>query len=122
KVRTSTTQTSPRAIAHRTDDRLHDQTGERRGEPKNRQSVGICTELFVDAAHIAELQTPAKLNPEKSETHVPDLPEAQAWFIHRRSHEDLIAGEDRCRTFRQTHLQLAVIDSYFLTDAELIPN
>jgi hypothetical protein len=30
------------------------------------------------------LQTPAKLNAEEPETHVPDLPEAQAWFLHKR--------------------------------------
>jgi hypothetical protein len=29
------------------------------------------------------LQTPAKLNAEKSETHVPDLPKAKAWLVHR---------------------------------------
>src|SRR6185312_4068452 len=39
--------------------------------------------VFVDRAHVGELQTPAKLNAKEPETHVPDLPEAQSWFLHR---------------------------------------
>src|ERR1041385_8961361 len=33
---------------------------------------------------------------------------------------NLVTGEDRCRTFRKTHLQLAVVDRYVFADAELI--
>src|ERR1041385_8749991 len=82
KIRTPAAEASPGAIAHRADDRLDDQSCERCCKPEYRKMIGICAELLVDAAHIAELQAPAELNTKKSETHVPDLPEAQAWFIH----------------------------------------
>src|ERR1044071_9448578 len=39
-------------------------------------------QVLVNRAHVRELQAPAKLNSEEAETHVPDLPEAQAWFVH----------------------------------------
>src|SRR5450631_368492 len=63
------------------DDRLHDQSSQGRGQPKNRYLVGACPQVFVDGAHIGHLQSPAELDAQKAEAHVPDLPESQPRFI-----------------------------------------
>src|SRR6185369_18059721 len=84
KIRTAMTKLVPGAIAHRADDGLNDQTSDWTSEPEIRKRAFLGVQVLVNRAHVGELQTPAKLNAEKSETHVPDLPEAQAWFLHQR--------------------------------------
>ena len=62
-------------------DRLHDQAGDGRGEPEQRKLALVRSEPFVDRRHIAHLQTPAELDSEESEGHVPDLPEREGRFV-----------------------------------------
>src|SRR5690242_13954931 len=65
------------------DDRLHDQAGQRRGDPQHRDLFHRGAERLEDAADVGGLQREAELDAEKSETHVPDLPERQFGFaIH----------------------------------------
>jgi hypothetical protein len=61
---------------------LHQQTRDRPGQPQQGQAGLIRTEVLVDRAHIALLQTKAELNAEEADIHVDDLPERQVWFIH----------------------------------------
>ncbi len=51
-------------------------------KPENRHVSRACAEVGVDPAHVGELETPAKLNPEEPETHVEDLPETKSRFVH----------------------------------------
>ena len=90
EVRAAATEAVPRAVAHRADDRLNDQARDWTSEPEIRELAFLGVQVFVDRAHVGELQTPAKLNSEEPETHVPDLPEAQAWFLHKRPFLDWI--------------------------------
>src|SRR5579859_1357967 len=64
------------------DDGLHDESGERCGEPEDRNLVGTRAKIFIDGAHVGHLQSPAELNAEEAETHVPDLPEGLGWLFH----------------------------------------
>ena len=57
------------------DDRLNEKPGDGSSEPKVRQLVRMSAQVFVDGAHVRHLQTPAKLDAGKTETHVPYLPE-----------------------------------------------
>ena len=66
------------------DDGLHKQSGERRGEPENRNLIGMGAEVFVDGAHVGHLQAPAELDAEKAEAHVPDLPEVSRRLVHEK--------------------------------------
>ena len=72
-------QPAPRAVAERADDRLHEQAGQRRREPEDRDAIGLRAERLVDGAHVPHLQAPAELDAEEPEAHVPDLPEGEAW-------------------------------------------
>src|SRR5262249_20454497 len=69
----------PRGIAHVADDGLHEQAGERGGEPQHGDLVRVGAEVLVDGAHVGHLQRPAELDAQEAEGHVPDLPEAQVW-------------------------------------------
>ena len=46
--------------------------------------IGAGAQVFVDGAHVGHLQSPAKLNAEEAEAHVPDLPISFARLLHRR--------------------------------------
>ena len=59
------------------DDRLHEQSGQRRREPEHRHLVRLRAELLVDGAHVRHLQPPAELDAEEPEAHIPDLPERE---------------------------------------------
>ncbi len=76
-------------IAGLADNRLHQQAGQRSGQPEDRDLIGARAEIFVDGAHVGHLQAPAELDAEKTEAHVPDLPEALRWLLHL---SDLIAA------------------------------
>ena len=91
KVRTTASQARPGVIAGVADDRLHDQAGERSRQPQDRDLVGARPEIFVDGAHVGHLQPPAKLDAEKAEAHVPDLPEALARLLHAVSSSASVA-------------------------------
>ncbi len=84
EVRPATPEAAPGAVAEVADDRLHDQAGDRRGEPQDRQLVDRCAERLEDAAHVRVLQREAELDAQEPEAHVPDLPEAQGGllFLH----------------------------------------
>ena len=64
------------------DDGLDDESGERRSQPEDRNLVGAGAQVFVDGAHVGHLESPAKLNAEESEAHVPDLPEGFGGLFH----------------------------------------
>ncbi len=85
KIRTTTSKRTPRPVAGVADDRLHDQSRERRGQPKNRNLIGPRAQVFVDGAHIGHLQSPAKLDAEEAEAHVPDLPKGAGRLVHADS-------------------------------------
>ena len=76
EVRTPAAEPSPGAVAHVPDDRLHEQSGQRRRQPEHGDLVGVARQVFVDGAHVGHLQAPAELDAEEAEAHVPDLPEA----------------------------------------------
>ena len=80
EIRTASPERSPGAVAHVSDDWLNDQSGQRRGQPKKRKLAFVSAKIFVDGGHVPHLQAPAELDAKKSETHVPDLPEAEARF------------------------------------------
>ena len=71
----------PGAVAHRADDRLHDQSGQRSRQPQQRELALVRSEVFVDRRHVPHLQPPAELDAEKSEGHVPDLPEGEVGSV-----------------------------------------
>ena len=82
KIRTTTSQARPGVIAGVADDRLYEQASERSRQPQNRNLIGARSEILVDGAHVGHLQPPAKLDAEKAEAHVPDLPEAFGRLLH----------------------------------------
>jgi hypothetical protein len=70
----------PGAIAQVADDRLHDQAGQRRGHPQDRQVLDLGAQGLEDAADVGVLQGEAELDAEEAEAHVPDLPETECRF------------------------------------------
>ena len=83
KIGAASAERTPGSVAHVTDNGLDNQSGERRGQPEQREGAFTCPQILIDGGHIPHLQSPAKLDPEKSETHVPDLPEVEARLVHR---------------------------------------
>src|SRR5205085_11089159 len=81
EVGAATTEPVPSAVAHRADDRLHDEACDGPREPEQRDIGLLRAEVGVDGAHVGELQAPAELYAEEPEAHVPDLPEAQTRFL-----------------------------------------
>jgi len=69
-------------VAGVSDDRLHDRSSQRRGQPENRNLIGPGAQVFVDGTHVRHLQPPAKLDAEETEAHVPNLPERAWWLVH----------------------------------------
>jgi hypothetical protein len=80
--RTPPAQPRPDAVAVVPDQGLDDHAGYGRGQPQNGQGIGVRPEVAVNGAHVGHLQPPAKLDAEKAEAHVSDLPEIQARFLH----------------------------------------
>ena len=74
----------PGAVAQMAHDGLHNEAGERRGNPEDGQFALFGAEVLVDRAHVGHLQAPAELDAHEPETHVPDLPEGKTRFIHAR--------------------------------------
>ena len=68
---------TPGAVAHRADDRLDDETGERRRQPEPGNLIIRRSQIFVDGAHVGHLQAPAELDAQKTKAHVPDFREGQ---------------------------------------------
>src|ERR1051326_5994636 len=60
----------------------HDQSGQRRRQPQEGNLVGARSKKFIDGAHVRHLQSPAELDAEETETHIPDLPEISPRFLH----------------------------------------
>jgi len=75
-------QPPPGPIAHVADNRLNDQAGQGSGQPQQRQLICPRTKIFVDRAHVGELEIPAELDSEKPYAHVDDLPSVQARLLH----------------------------------------
>src|SRR4030095_10594807 len=73
----------PGAIVEVADEGLHEQAGERSGEPQHGDLVRVGAQVLLDRAHVRHLQRPAELDAQAAEGHVPDLPEAQG---HSRAH------------------------------------
>jgi hypothetical protein len=63
-------------------DWLNNQSGDRCSNPKDWNTSDICAESFKNSAYVCILKSKPKLYSEKSETHIPDLPEVQAGFLH----------------------------------------
>ena len=82
KVRAAAAQAAPGPVAGVADDGLYEQSGQRRGEPENWNLIGSRPQVFVDGAHVRHLQSPAKLDAEETEAHVPDLPEGSWRLVH----------------------------------------
>src|SRR5258705_6384330 len=78
EVGAAPTQTVAGAVAQGADGGLHEQPGQRGGEPQDGDLVPVGAKVFVDGAHVGHLARPADLDAQKAEAHVPDLPEAQA--------------------------------------------
>ena len=83
KIRPAAAERTPRAVARVADERLDDETAERRGKPEDGQLVRRGAEHLVDGAHVGQLQRPPELDAEEAKAHVPYLPEAAAGLLHR---------------------------------------
>ncbi len=80
EVRSATAQAGPGAVRVVADDRLHDQSGQWRGDPQDRDVLDLCAQGLEDAADVGVLQRESELDAEEAEAHVPDLPERQFGF------------------------------------------
>src|SRR5436190_1456029 len=63
----------PGLIAPVSYDRLHNETGQWRGYPKNRNVIDFSSKSLKNAADVCVLKTECKLDPKESNTHVYDL-------------------------------------------------
>ena len=80
KVRPAAPEPIPGAVGIVANDGLHDQPGQRRGDPQARDLVHLRAQGLEDAADVGVLQRESELDAEEPEAHVPDLPER-----HRRA-------------------------------------
>src|SRR3712207_7451994 len=64
----------PRLVAHRADDRLDQQAGDRAGDVEDRQVVRVRPQEQEDRVHRALGQPEAELHPEEPEIHPGDVP------------------------------------------------
>jgi hypothetical protein len=62
------------------DQRLDDQSRQRRGDPQRGDRIHARTEGLEDPADVGVLQREPELDAEEPETHVPELPERQRGF------------------------------------------
>src|SRR5262249_26960754 len=92
KVGATPAQAVPCVVAHVTDDGLDHQPRQRCREPENRNLVRLCAEVLVDGAHVRHLQSPAELDAQEAEAHVPDLPEAHLTRYARPSWGPRVRG------------------------------
>ena len=76
-------QLGPRLVTPCSDDGLNHQSCQRCSQPKHRDFLWLCAEVFVDGAHVGHLQAPTKLDAHEPKTHVPDFPETQISLFHR---------------------------------------
>jgi hypothetical protein len=83
KIRRSASPARGGAVAHGTNDGLHQQSSDRPGQPQQRQTGLISTEVLIDRTHIALLQAKTELNAKETDIHVDDLPERQVRFFHQ---------------------------------------
>jgi hypothetical protein len=74
EIWTAAAQAIPGPVTHVTNNWLHDQSGQWRRHPQDRDIVDGGAERLEDAADVRVLQREPHLDPEKAETHVPDLP------------------------------------------------
>ena len=68
----------PGAVRPISNNGLNQQTGHRGREPEHGNFIGFRSEGFVNGTHVGHLEGPAKLDPQKAKTHVPNLPEIQS--------------------------------------------
>ena len=83
---------APGAVGEVADDGLDEQACGGRGQPQERQLVLLGPHRLENAAHVAVLQGEAKLDAQKAEAHVPDLPEAEAGLNAQRAGRDGSGG------------------------------
>ena len=76
----------PGVVAQVADHRLHQQAGDGRGQPEQRQVFQSRTEGGEDPAGVGVLQREAELDAEKAEAHIPELPERQPGLGGSRLH------------------------------------
>jgi hypothetical protein len=76
----------PGVVAQVADDGLHQQAGDRRGQPEQGKIVGIGAQRGENAADVGVLQRETELNAEEAEAHVPQLPERQYGLVTGRMH------------------------------------
>ena len=69
---------APGAVAIMADHRLHQQAGQRRGDPQQGEIVEIFPQRLEDARHVGVLQREADLDAEEAEADIPQPPEALA--------------------------------------------
>lgn len=81
EIRTTAAEASPGAIAGVADDRLHEKSGDRRGQPEVRELIGTGAEVLIDGAHVGHLKSPAELNAEEAKAHVEQLDEVSLRFF-----------------------------------------
>ena len=79
-------ETRPGAVTQRAYNGLHDNSRQRRQYPKITQTVRVSPQRGKYPAHVRTLKCISDLNPEKSETDVPQRPEAQAGFACQTVH------------------------------------
>ncbi|TWG90757.1 hypothetical protein L599_000300000710 [Luteimonas sp. J16] len=78
EVRPTATQSGPGAVGEVADHRLHQQAGQRGGNPKARHLLHLGAQGLEDPADVRVLQREPELDPQEPEAHVPDLPERQS--------------------------------------------
>jgi hypothetical protein len=120
KIWPPSSQPSPGVVAGVADDGLHDESGQRSGQPQNRYLVSPRSEVFIDGAHVRHLQAPAELDAEKTETHVPDLPETLTRLLHDCLGENPLRASDSATRLPHHTSALAIAigcrDRNFLED------
>ena len=77
KVRPAPAKARPGAVGVVADDRLHQQSRQRRRDPQRRNGIEARAQRLENAADVRVLQREAELKPKEPEAHVPDLPESQ---------------------------------------------
>jgi hypothetical protein len=78
-------QADPGAVGQVAHHRLHQQAGQRCGDPQPRHLVHVRAQGLEDAAGIGVLQGEPELDAQEAEAHVPDLPERQTRFAFHQA-------------------------------------
>ncbi len=82
KIRPPPAEARPGAVAEMPDERLHQQPGQRRGDPHQAELVERRAERLEDAAGVGVLQRETDLDAEEAERQVPQAPPALPWPGH----------------------------------------